>query len=225
MCMKSTAAQLITGARLHAWLSQGDRRPDDLSKCMQIKHNLKLLYVICHQIWDVTLTLILQYSLLWIVYPIAVNVFPNGSRDNNLYLHVITCGSLKVFHENILRTISSGDVTHDLFLYFSGFDLKLKSNDEHWLLISAAGEYPTINTFRVVFAVRLRWFYAQCCPSSLVGAGFCSFPMRRRRPLLQPLNVAPVCSLGASFMGGAARLPHFCPRYALLHPCLRFWMA
>lgn len=68
--------------------------------------------------------------LLCVVYLIAVNdVFTNGSYDNNLYLDVINCGStsLKVFHENILRAISSGDVTYDLFLYLSGFDSFVKT--------------------------------------------------------------------------------------------------
>lgn len=68
--------------------------------------------------------------LLCIVYLIAVNVvFTYGSHDNNLYLDVINCGltSLKVFHENILCAISSGDVTYDLFLYLSGFDSFVKT--------------------------------------------------------------------------------------------------
>lgn len=52
-----------------------------------------------------------------------------GFHDNILYLDVINCGltSLKVFHENILCAISSGDVTYDLFLYLSGFNLLVKT--------------------------------------------------------------------------------------------------
>lgn len=42
--------------------------------------------------------------------------------------------------------------------------------------------------------------------------------MLRYRPLFQPHSVAAACS----FMGGAARLPYFCPHYALLDPRLNF---
>lgn len=97
---------------------------------------------------------------VWFVFcckqcnPTAVNVvFTYGFHDNILYLDVIKCGStsLKVFHENILCAISSGDVTYDLFLYLSGFDLFVKT--QALTAYVCCWRTLTINTFRVVFAV------------------------------------------------------------------------
>lgn len=76
-----------------------------------------------------------------------------------------------------------------------------------------------------VFAVWLRWFYApkRGFFSTAASVDVWIPACLRRRPRLQPLSAAAVCVQPRRFiMGGAARLPHFCPHYALLHPCLRF---